>query len=138
MKIRTGFVSNSSSSSFCIFGTYRKSVTELVGVLNKLAASGRIKGPSITCNLKDFDEYGFNKSWGYINEYIDCFHLANLDIRIMPQEDDEGYYVGVSYLDMKKNQTRGEFEEEVSQKLINDLPFLNPKDLKPIIGTSYE
>jgi len=33
MKIRTGFVSNSSSSSFCIFGTYENLTSEMIDKL---------------------------------------------------------------------------------------------------------
>ena len=86
MKIRNGFVSNSSSSSFLIYGLY----TEDENLMNKINNSSIYKD-------------GFNT---YEIDYSD------------------GIYVGKSPVEMKDDQTMGQFKKQIANYLDT---FLNIK-----------
>jgi len=89
MKIRTGFVSNSSSSSFCIFGTFftQKDLLEYFDI------------PADTENI------------------IDDFEKLGLPYCTGPEYDDGGVYVGRSVMDCKDDQTMGDFKKQIMDEI---------------------
>jgi hypothetical protein len=94
MKIREGFVSNSSTTSFCIVGisSYDKDVeSKMINLDNEF-------------NSKDLEKNGFSF---YSN----------------PDGGDNGY-LGKSILKMKENETLGQFKESVKKELIEAIPEL--------------
>jgi len=115
MKIRHGFVSNSSSSSFCLFGTYQNGDSTLVKTLRKL----------IIEKFKiEFEEDE--------DEYIDDFECcANEVTSLYTFCDDDCYYIGLDYTSMKMDETRREFETRVLKEIqkldpsIKELHFYN-------------
>ena len=101
MKVRQGFVSNSSSSSFVIYGVC-------------------LDGEKIFEMAKDtFDE--FQKM-----EDLDTYELLNELLQLELYKDlffasdgDGRYYVGASYTDFKDDETYLEFKDRIKQNLID-------------------
>lgn len=95
MKVRTGFVSNSSSSSFCAFGV-------AVGMdeeeLTKL-------GMVFTEDDRDSD--------GYIDEMGEIIYNAadGCNLKCTYDYDSTMAYVGLEYPDMADDETMGQFKE---------------------------
>jgi hypothetical protein len=94
MKIREGFISNSSSTSFCIVGinSYNKDVKNKTISLNK----------EFNCKT-DLEENGFS-------------FYSNSDYGME--------YLGKSISEMNENETLGQFKESVKKELINAIPEL--------------
>jgi hypothetical protein len=111
MKIREGLVSNSSSTSFCIYGTI---LTE--EIVEKLRVE-----------LGD-DEDGEDDIYGLIDGIIAD---KKLDLEINSPPDEE-YYVGRSWSKVKDDQTGKEFKEDVKKQIVE----LLGKEVK--IGTLEE
>jgi hypothetical protein len=91
MKIRHGFVSNSSSSSFCIYGSQ-------VEVEDLMKAA---KALDIEFDEEDFDDYD-------IGEQIES--KTDLEYHSMMGEY---YYIGRSYSNIKDDETGKQFKESV-------------------------
>lgn len=94
MKIRNGFVSNSSSSSFCIYGVY-----------------------PLQHNIKQIDEDGEELSNS--DKYDEIYTLAgknNLECHSMDSYDDY-FYVGKNLACCPDNMTMGEFKQQVKSKI---------------------
>ena len=93
MKIRNGFVSNSSSSSFCIYGTTisKYEIQELA------KAAGQ-------------DQYDYLE---YLLENSFC--ESNYD-------GYEYYYIGQSLLNLKNDETGGQFKDRTKEELIKLFP----------------
>lgn len=90
MKIRNSFVSNSSSSSFCIFGT-------------------RLKDECIE-KIKNGED-------AYVADLIEKVMAdKKLNLQIFPYGED--YYVGRSWRNIKDDQTGREFKEDVKKQII--------------------
>ena len=107
MKIRNGFVSNSSSSSFVIYGrTYNEET------LNK--------------------RFGFNPDEELEDEdgesYIDDEQLYEVisDSGFDYHQEDGEYYIGVHLTNMKEDETFGDFKKRVEQEITEK--FGNEKD----------
>lgn len=97
MKIRTGFVSNSSSSSFCIYGAEFE--------------RGCIKVPDDE-DVDDFDEYDF------IEELLEDKEFEDL-IYEVPCEWDT-FYIGLDPCCIGDDETGGQFRAK-TQKLIDEV-----------------
>jgi len=99
MKVRTGFVSNSSSSSFLIWGI-SKSSSELRSLLT----------------IEEDDEV--------YEKLEDCLSKTGLDY-YHPEYDDT-YYIGVSWSSVKDDETGAQFKARVQQLIAQllgaDLP----------------
>lgn len=99
MKVRTGFVSNSSSSSFCIYGIYLE--TEQLNLIG----DGENLNDEVEKKLADAG-------------------LGKVGI-VYGQADDYGY-LGRDYLDMGQDETRGQFEEGVRKAVALLFPENTP------------
>lgn len=91
MKKRLGFVSNSSSSSFCVFGTWIDN--------NNLKTITKKLDPTIDTSPYEYYENLYNK---YIPSYFEI--IVN---------DNNEKLIGKSYETMNQEETRKEFELEV-------------------------
>jgi len=96
MKMRNGFVSNSSSTSFCIFGLYIEDT--------EFKELRKLLGLDKNCDMYDIG-----------NEFENRFEFSAYYI-----PDGYGFYVGRELEDIKDNQTMGEFKESI-KKTFSDL-----------------
>jgi len=94
-KIRTGFVSNSSSSSFCIYGTH----------LNREATIEILR-----------DQHNI-----LIDDIDELEDIISLNVYYMPYDDD-GFYIGRSFKTIKDNETGKAFKENVEEKIKKYFP----------------
>ena len=101
MKIRTGFVSNSSCSSFCIYGTIIDQDPELLFKI--LGKKGEF----------DDDKYDLDD---LMEELYDATEKAGLEYD-SGGDGSEGIYIGCSWSSIKDNQTGKQFKEEVESKI---------------------
>lgn len=93
MKIRSGFVSNSSSTSFCIYGT-------------------RINIGELRENLPD------NHELKDLDDNVDFAYEIGLDGYSEIFEEGYGYY-GRSYADCPDDMTMGDFKKKVEKEVEN-------------------
>ena len=111
MKIRQGFVSNSSSSSFLIMGTVFESdeFLNLTYFKNKYESYCEKEGIECEFESDDFEEF-----------VRDDFYLDGLDVENMYDYGSGEYYVGLSYSEMKGDETLNQFRLRTKQTL-NDV-----------------
>jgi hypothetical protein len=111
MKIRSGFVSNSSSSSFCIYGTQVKYDDFINGV--KKAFENNTEVISEIERIEE--EYNDSKS-EVIESILSLLNRHNLnnvcDYHHVPEEY-SSYYIGREFSGIKDNETGKEFKESV-------------------------
>jgi len=104
MKKRIGFVSNSSSSSFCIYGTYISHEK----LKETLVAEGIMSDPC-----------GDIESWFWGIEGADFLKKHSLSAQ--NPEYHEGTYLGRSWKDIPDDQTGATFKEEVEKTITETL-----------------
>ena len=114
MKIRNGFVSNSSSSSFCIVGV-RKNFEDLKELFKQ-------NENKLTKKFGEFDDSGDN-DYEYLN-----FLTEKSKIEHLVSWECECYYAGISIDKMKNDQTLKEFKQEVCDKMNKE--FISNYDWK--------
>lgn len=106
MKIRTGFVSNSSSSSFCLYGIYTDSLTENKKLIQKLIETeDNINTTEEAEEVLAYDWYSAEKILGEIH----CI-------------DYDGFYIGESWASIKDDETGAQFKKRVEEKLKEYFP----------------
>jgi len=116
MKIRTGFVSNSSTTSFCIYGAVINENTMLES-LKKLVEDGVIKNESVKTMIKDdsFDVYEMEK----------VFEEHEVDLNIYHDYDSCMIYLGKSPTSLKDNETGKEFKTSIENCIKNIIKSKN-------------
>ena len=98
MKIRKGFVSNSSTTSFCIYGICIED-----DLIQKACDLNKIK-----CDVSS-DDY---------SRYDKCDELAEvMGLEYHSGPDGEGAYFGKSLSSMKDEETFGQFKKSIEDKL---------------------
>jgi hypothetical protein len=100
MKVRNGFVSNSSSSSFCIFGT----CIELDEMVEKFKQTKFLTD-------EEFEEFEESDEWGEVAELIE--EKTNL---VLYQNDDT-FWIGRRWQDIQDDETGGDFKKNVETEL---------------------
>lgn len=105
MKIRSDYVSNSSSSSFMLVGQSFND-EELV----KIAKHNKIGGPDVT-DYEDWDKYEI------VDALEDKFKDLDLDFNYGLENYGEEVCIGMEYADMKQDETRKEFEKRIAGRL---------------------
>jgi len=97
MKIRRGFVSNSSTTSFCIYGTYLENDNDM---LKKACKIAKIKydPENADCEI-----------------YEDLIKDTGIEYHSGPEGD--GNYLGISLPNMKDDETFRAFKKRISDKL---------------------
>lgn len=102
MKVRAGFVSNSSSSSFCIYGTSM----DFSEVIEKIKESNLIPEDELEQLLED-DE------WYEIGEVLS----EKMDLEVLPDYEQEYLWIGRSWSNLNDDETGRQFKESVKTKL---------------------
>jgi hypothetical protein len=124
MKIRKGFVSNSSSSSFCIYGTSVDSLSEITGVsvqeINEkrkqkfLEGYGKQHPELVPQSDEEWQEY-FDEDC----DYADYVSGTGLEIY---SKDGYEYYIGKSWHLIGDDETGKEFKAAVEAKVKTLIP----------------
>lgn len=90
MKIRLGFVSNSSTGSFCLFGAHVDSLDD----------------------IRKWDEDNEDEDGYYDSFYTEA---GKLDLTFIScNEYDDGYYIGLNWSGVKDEETGAEFKKRAS------------------------
>lgn len=103
MKIRAGFVSNSSSSSFCIFGAMLSSEDLIAGV-TRLVESGEITPK--------------NSYWK--DDAYECGQLLSMEFYSSEYDDD--VWIGMSWPKIGDDETGRQFKDRVITAIKKALP----------------
>ena len=108
MKIRSGFVSNSSSSSFCIYGTY----LEFSEIIEKLKASNLLTKDE----SRKFDEDEDADEDEYMYENLEELLSEKTDLSLY--FDYEGDSAWIDWSSIGDDETGRQFKEDVESELI--------------------
>lgn len=114
MKIRAGFVSNSSSSSFCVYGA-EMDLAKFKKLINKLKINFEIeKGLDLATLLENKEE-----EYDVFN-LLDCAEkkfMKLLGLTVRACWEDETIYIGRKYDTLKDDETGEQFKNSVKEKL---------------------
>jgi len=101
MKIRNGFVSNSSSSSFCIFGIY--SETKTYEALKKAVTE---EGSAEESEEEEIEDY-------------EIVEKVSEKAKLSYHSSDDGYWVGKSWCTIGDDETGRQFRDKIIDSFVN-------------------
>ena len=106
MKVRTGFVSNSSSSSFCIYGTIIEDSTENREMLLKFLEE--------KCNVSKEDLENLRE----VEDMSEIGYEVEEQLKDLSSDYyDDSLYLGRSWRSVKDDETGMQFKESIEKKL---------------------
>lgn len=132
MKIRAGFVSNSSSSSFCLVGAYFSDIEDMLKAgtpefTKKLVEEG-------FPNKEDYEDYGdFIDAVGDIDPLSAISEATGLEA--IGYYDDQGIYIGLSFTSIDDDETPRKFKADIKKEL--EKSFTELSDFGIQEGTVY-
>ena len=91
MKVRNGFVSNSSSSSFCIYGAF--------------------------IDPKHFEELGLPEDGGVYDWAESLAHSSGWNLDVHSRDWEDGFYIGKSWSKVGDDETGAEFKQSVRNEI---------------------
>jgi hypothetical protein len=105
MKVRSGFVSNSSSSSFCIYGA----CFDLDEMLEKVRSTNFLT-EDVLNEIAQFEEEG---------EYYEITEVlqSKMNLKFNQDEDQEKFWIGKSWSSIGDDETGKEFKDSVKAEL---------------------
>lgn len=110
MKLKSDFVTNSSSVSFCIYGLLFDELP--IKVIKYYYEYYKVKHPDKYSNMK-YEEFKNN---------FDVWEIENEDLELYQHPYRDEYYIGKNLSSMKLDQTLREFENEV-EKILEKIGF---------------
>jgi hypothetical protein len=119
MKIRDGFVSNSSSSSFCIWGAYIEDPEDVYAILRKKFKENFQDKDMRALRKKLCEEHpGDDKDTQYSIAWDEVEFSELMDeIGVFWSSNDDGWWVGQEWCDIGDDETGRQFKERVDAQL---------------------
>ena len=107
MKVRVGFVSNSSSTSFCIYGTTFSDMSEVIELITEIGSDEMIAKQAKSL-LADGDDD--------LSELLENW-AAKEKLYFTRGPSGDGVYIGREWTTIKDDETGGQFKKGVEEKL---------------------
>lgn len=119
MKIRQGFVSNSSSSSFCIYGVCKED-DEIEDILRANGVTDEELGEGVSEYLDDWSfKWSLDDSLSDEEKQKKCderFAIRGMEIKI-PYDGECGTFIGQSWSSIGDDETGAEFKARIEKEM---------------------
>ena len=135
MKIRSGFVSNSSSSSFCVHGTSIKA-DEIMDLINAVDKS--FEGISEVTELVAECRKAYEDGSMFETEYLDRLLgkvFAKTEISHIISWECETVCIGRGYKTLKDDETGAQFKKSAEDEIKKYLPYTTLEFINEEIST---